>query len=112
MSPVPISSCELSRKLSLAEARADQADPPCIASVPHPSSIDFAVCKPYNSVLGEHFRCHWEVPPNSVDPATREPVINGFLHQHNVGDPQISGYNTPGNTSSTRLDKADASSVA
>ena len=27
------------------------------------------VCKPYNSVLGEHFRAHWDVVPNPYDPA-------------------------------------------
>ncbi|CDZ98460.1 Oxysterol-binding protein [Phaffia rhodozyma] len=54
------------------------------------------VCKPYNSVLGEHFRCHWLLPPSTVDPDTKEPVINTCLHQPNVGDPSISGYNTPG----------------
>ncbi|KAL7415084.1 hypothetical protein BDY24DRAFT_413768 [Mrakia frigida] len=69
------------------------------------------VCKPYNSVLGEHFRCHWEVPPNEIDPSTLEPVVNGFLHQHNVGDPAISGYNTPGNTTPSIGDRSDASSV-
>ncbi|OLL21861.1 Oxysterol-binding protein-like protein 1 [Neolecta irregularis DAH-3] len=26
------------------------------------------VCKPYNSVLGEFFRCHWDVPHNSSLP--------------------------------------------
>ncbi|EPQ27455.1 uncharacterized protein PFL1_04993 [Pseudozyma flocculosa PF-1] len=24
------------------------------------------VCKPYNSILGEHFRCHWDVDPLTV----------------------------------------------
>ncbi|PPQ74275.1 hypothetical protein CVT26_003899 [Gymnopilus dilepis] len=27
------------------------------------------VCKPYNSVLGEHFRAHWDVVPNPYVPA-------------------------------------------
>ncbi|KXN81883.1 Oxysterol-binding protein-like protein 1 [Leucoagaricus sp. SymC.cos] len=27
------------------------------------------VCKPYNSVLGEHFRAHWDVPPVAYDDA-------------------------------------------
>ncbi|KAH7882303.1 hypothetical protein F5I97DRAFT_343960 [Phlebopus sp. FC_14] len=34
------------------------------------------VCKPYNSVLGEHFRSHWDVPPvqYSSDP-TKPPIL-------------------------------------
>ncbi|UZJ56878.1 hypothetical protein CBS101457_006198 [Exobasidium rhododendri] len=25
------------------------------------------ICKPYNSILGEHFRCHWDVQPPEVN---------------------------------------------
>ncbi|KZT61634.1 hypothetical protein CALCODRAFT_427467 [Calocera cornea HHB12733] len=37
------------------------------------------VCKPYNSVLGEHFRCHYRVPalPNPPEP---EFVPRSYLH--------------------------------
>ncbi|KAJ3565237.1 hypothetical protein NP233_g7764 [Leucocoprinus birnbaumii] len=45
------------------------------------------VCKPYNSVLGEHFRAHWDVPPinysddqtQTIIPLTHttEAVVNG-----------------------------------
>ncbi|KAF9064281.1 hypothetical protein BDP27DRAFT_1333809 [Rhodocollybia butyracea] len=33
------------------------------------------VCKPYNSVLGEHFRAHWDIPPilNPSDPDSDTP---------------------------------------
>lgn len=32
-------------------------------------------CKPYNSVLGENFRMHWDIPPISYDPDDRTPII-------------------------------------
>lgn len=32
-------------------------------------------CKPYNSVLGENFRMHWDVTPISYDPDDRTPII-------------------------------------
>ncbi|KAG6331828.1 hypothetical protein ID866_7258 [Astraeus odoratus] len=38
------------------------------------------VCKPYNSVLGEHFRTHWDVPPvqYSSDPS-KPPVLRTHI---------------------------------
>ena len=33
------------------------------------------VCKPYNSVLGEHFRAHWDVIPVSYPADPREPPL-------------------------------------
>lgn len=33
------------------------------------------VCKPYNSVLGEHFRGHWDVPPVSYSSDPTQPPI-------------------------------------
>ncbi|KAG1741546.1 uncharacterized protein EDB91DRAFT_1131081 [Suillus paluster] len=33
------------------------------------------VCKPYNSVLGEHFRAHWDVPPVSYSSDPTQPPI-------------------------------------
>ncbi|KAI5453583.1 hypothetical protein NCC49_005408 [Naganishia albida] len=36
--------------------------------------------KPYNSALGEHFRCHWRVPPVTLHPKTREPIVKAHLH--------------------------------
>lgn len=33
------------------------------------------VCKPYNSVLGEHFRAHWDVIPVSYPPDPRGPPL-------------------------------------
>jgi len=33
------------------------------------------VCKPYNSVLGEHFRAHWDIIPVSYPADPREPPL-------------------------------------
>ncbi|KAF9441610.1 hypothetical protein P691DRAFT_812344 [Macrolepiota fuliginosa MF-IS2] len=33
------------------------------------------VCKPYNSVLGEHFRAHWDVPPVAYSDDPSQPPI-------------------------------------
>lgn len=44
------------------------------------------VCKPYNSVLGEHFRSHWDVPPvhYSSDPAKRPILRTHATHTHSA----------------------------
>ncbi|PWY99613.1 hypothetical protein BCV70DRAFT_110124 [Testicularia cyperi] len=34
------------------------------------------VCKPYNSILGEHFRCHWDVEPVKVSDSYILPIQN------------------------------------
>lgn len=36
-------------------------------------------CKPYNSVLGENFRMHWDVTPISYDPDDRTPIITTHI---------------------------------
>lgn len=36
-------------------------------------------CKPYNSVLGENFRMHWDVAPISYDPEDRTPIITTYI---------------------------------
>lgn len=36
--------------------------------------------KPYNSALGEYFRCHWVVPPVGLEARTREPVVRTHLY--------------------------------
>ena len=36
-------------------------------------------CKPYNSVLGENFRMHWDVAPISYDPEDRAPIITTYI---------------------------------
>ncbi|KAI9462810.1 hypothetical protein BJY52DRAFT_111568 [Lactarius psammicola] len=36
-------------------------------------------CKPYNSVLGENFRMHWDVAPISYDPEDRTPTITTYV---------------------------------
>ncbi|KIM69489.1 hypothetical protein SCLCIDRAFT_1207922 [Scleroderma citrinum Foug A] len=38
------------------------------------------VCKPYNSVLGEHFRSHWDVPPFSSDSAQQFGIHTTYTH--------------------------------
>lgn len=44
------------------------------------------VCKPYNSVLGEHFRSHWDVPPvqYSSDPAKHPILRTHATHTHSA----------------------------
>ncbi|OAX39679.1 hypothetical protein K503DRAFT_738955 [Rhizopogon vinicolor AM-OR11-026] len=42
------------------------------------------VCKPYNSVLGEHFRAHWDVPPVSY---TSDPTQPPILRVHTAVPP-------------------------
>lgn len=37
--------------------------------------------KPYNSALGEYFRCHWSVPPVALEGRTREPVVRTHIYQ-------------------------------
>lgn len=32
------------------------------------------ICKPYNSILGEHFRCHWDVEPAKINESYLLPV--------------------------------------
>ncbi|KAI9507142.1 hypothetical protein F5148DRAFT_981805 [Russula earlei] len=36
-------------------------------------------CKPYNSVLGENFRMHWEVSPIAYDPDDHIPIITAHV---------------------------------
>ncbi|KAH9988807.1 hypothetical protein BJV74DRAFT_885305 [Russula compacta] len=36
-------------------------------------------CKPYNSVLGENFRMHWDITPISYDPDDRSPIITTHI---------------------------------
>jgi len=47
---------------------------------PTPNSISLAqhgkICKPYNSVLGEHFRAHWDVVPQPYTPDEPEDTQN------------------------------------
>nr|XP_019046799.1 hypothetical protein I302_03402 [Kwoniella bestiolae CBS 10118]OCF25729.1 hypothetical protein I302_03402 [Kwoniella bestiolae CBS 10118] len=56
--------------------------------------------KPYNSALGEHFRCSWRLPPIVIDQATGEPVIRTHIHVPLAGEPAYggqggSGWTTP-----------------
>lgn len=38
--------------------------------------VRYKIGKPYNSTLGEHFRCSWSLPTIGIDPKTKAPVIN------------------------------------
>ncbi|KAJ3866359.1 hypothetical protein EV359DRAFT_36875 [Lentinula novae-zelandiae] len=62
------------------------------------------VCKPYNSVLGEHFRSHWDVPPvlHPTDPD--EPPVAQVL----VTAPTASGLAPP---ETTYKNPSDAASI-
>ncbi|WWC86563.1 uncharacterized protein L201_001440 [Kwoniella dendrophila CBS 6074] len=56
--------------------------------------------KPYNSALGEHFRCSWRLPPIVIDKATGEPVVRTHIHVPIPGEPAYggqggSGWTTP-----------------
>ncbi|TFK91645.1 hypothetical protein K466DRAFT_582628 [Polyporus arcularius HHB13444] len=45
------------------------------------------VCKPYNSVLGEHFRSHWDVIPVDYPSDPNEPPIQHLYISPPVADP-------------------------
>ncbi|WWD21789.1 hypothetical protein CI109_106277 [Kwoniella shandongensis] len=56
--------------------------------------------KPYNSALGEHFRCSWRLPPIVIDKETGEPIIRTHIHVPLPGEPAYggqggSGWTTP-----------------
>ncbi|CAD6575916.1 MAG: hypothetical protein TREMPRED_001538 [Tremellales sp. Tagirdzhanova-0007] len=56
--------------------------------------------KPYNSALGEHFRCSWRLPPILLDRETKEPIIRTHIHVPLLGEPAYggqggSGWTTP-----------------
>ncbi|KAF8906777.1 hypothetical protein CPB84DRAFT_1769602 [Gymnopilus junonius] len=56
------------------------------------------VCKPYNSVLGEHFRAHWDILPNTYNP---DEVTQ---QRDSIGEPVVS------ETASVRSGKSGKSS--
>ncbi|KAG6917623.1 hypothetical protein DXG01_001855 [Tephrocybe rancida] len=45
------------------------------------------VCKPYNSVLGEHFRAHWDVLPTPSPSDTSQPPTPIISSSHNAAAP-------------------------
>ncbi|TFK72794.1 hypothetical protein BDN72DRAFT_791897 [Pluteus cervinus] len=52
--------------------------------------INGGVCKPYNSVLGEHFRAHWDVPPVAyTDDAPRAPTPRIYTASNPTATPEI-----------------------
>ncbi|KAJ3776424.1 hypothetical protein FB446DRAFT_721358 [Lentinula raphanica] len=71
------------------------------------------VCKPYNSVLGEHFRTHWDVPPVVHPSDSDEPPVAQIL----VTAPTPSGlappeptHGNPSDTASIKSSKSGRSS--
>lgn len=88
-----------------------QLCPWCASTITSRPSLQLADCAPNPPLgrLGEHFRCHWTVPPSAIDPSTKEPVILTHLHRPNEDDPAISGFNTPNETGSrTPLDATES----
>lgn len=56
--------------------------------------------KPYNSALGEHFRCAWRVPPLALDKKTKAPIVRTHIHVPLPNEPSYggqggSGWSTP-----------------
>ncbi|KAF8632176.1 hypothetical protein AX17_004916 [Amanita inopinata Kibby_2008] len=70
------------------------------------------VCKPYNSVLGEHFRAHWDVVPasGSSNPATYKIASNTYSMNHIPPSPTIPDYaNTVSETASIKSGRSSKS---
>ncbi|KAH0834721.1 hypothetical protein J3R83DRAFT_10270 [Lanmaoa asiatica] len=67
------------------------------------------VCKPYNSVLGEHFRAHWDVPPVRYSSDPRQPPIFG-THTTQTPSPQVSTTSFPSETLSIKSGRSERSS--
>lgn len=67
------------------------------------------VCKPYNSVLGEHFRAHWDVPPVRYSSDPRQPPILG-THTTQTPSPQASTIGLPSETLSIKSGRSERSS--
>ncbi|CCM01209.1 uncharacterized protein FIBRA_03257 [Fibroporia radiculosa] len=69
------------------------------------------VCKPYNSVLGEHFRSHWDVIPVSYPSNPTEPPIQ---HLYLVPPAAESTYTSlaPTSAQTPRMSVSETASVA
>lgn len=67
------------------------------------------VCKPYNSVLGEHFRAHWDVPPVRYSSDPRQPPILG-THTTETLSPSVSTTVLPSETLSIKSGRSERSS--
>ncbi|KAG9311827.1 hypothetical protein JVU11DRAFT_8074 [Chiua virens] len=68
------------------------------------------VCKPYNSVLGEHFRAHWDVPPVRYSSDPRHPPILGTHTTQSNTSPQILTTALPSETLSVKSGRSERSS--
>lgn len=67
------------------------------------------VCKPYNSVLGEHFRAHWDVPPVRYSSDPRKPPLVG-THTTQTPSPRVSTTALPAETLSIKSGRSERSS--
>ncbi|KAG1779346.1 hypothetical protein EV702DRAFT_1214469 [Suillus placidus] len=65
------------------------------------------VCKPYNSVLGEHFRGHWDVPPVSYSSDPTQPPI---LRVHTTVPPPPAALAQGSETTSVKSNRSGKSS--
>ena len=57
------------------------------------------ICKPYNSVLGEHFRAHWDVPPVEYSSDPSQPPI----HRTHIASPSVPAVNFVGSENGSVL---------
>ena len=57
--------------------------------------VKHKIAKPFNSVLGEHFRCHWEVIPSTLD-AQGLPLVHQH-HDHNPSPDVLAAAGRPAN---------------
>lgn len=66
------------------------------------------VCKPYNSILGEHFRCHWDIqPPEVSDKSGLVPRMALLTDQPTPMPLATSGSSASSIRSASRFGKAD-----
>ena len=57
--------------------------------------VKHKIAKPFNSVLGEHFRCHWEVIPSTLD-AQGLPLVHQH-HDHHPSPDVLAAAGRPAN---------------
>ncbi|KAJ8087640.1 hypothetical protein PM082_006473 [Marasmius tenuissimus] len=75
------------------------------------------VCKPYNSVLGEHFRTHWDVPPisHSTTEPDEPPIPQTHVTKPTTGAEQpefnLPGGAGPSDTASIASERSSKSSL-
>ncbi|KAH7924369.1 hypothetical protein BV22DRAFT_1035182 [Leucogyrophana mollusca] len=67
------------------------------------------VCKPYNSVLGEHFRSHWDVPPVEYPSDPTKPPILRVHTTDSAPPPESPASVLPSETGSTKSGRSSKS---